>query len=45
MEVTLKIMKNTWKFAGEILEFCQCGKVGTMKYKRQKRKALGFILT
>ena len=37
--------ENTWKFAGEILEFCQSGKVGTMKYKRQKYKALEFILT
>ena len=43
MEVTLKIMKNTWTFAGKILEFCQFGKVGTVKYKRQKYKALGFI--
>ena len=34
---TLKIMKNTWKFTkktwknhGNIMEFCQSGKVGTL---------------
>ena len=31
---TLEIMKNTWKFTkkkpGNIMEFCQSGKVGTL---------------
>ena len=42
IEIPGKIATNTWKYQGNIMEFCERGKVGTLVVSNQMDKILCF---